>query len=198
MAAFPFSDSMVELLSRSTVKLAYACELDFQSGMVRAHTGTGPLIINGETFDGVGTFGDISSTKEQLDSGSPANVTLTLSGLDAQLIAGTQVERCRGRFGRLLLVAIDDDGSYAADILFSGKMDAAQFSYAGSEDDNAISVTITDRMADWQRQGTERWTDENHRQRHPGDRFFFAVAQLADWPIYWGSKKDAPSFSYPK
>ncbi|WP_206019096.1 hypothetical protein [Salinicola acroporae] len=198
MSAFPFSDPVVELLSRPNVKLAYACELDFVSGMVRAHTGTGPLIINGETFDGVGTFGDISSTNEKLDSGSPASVTLTLSGLDAELIAGTQVERCRGRFGRLLLVAIDDDGSYAADILFSGKMDAPQFSYAGSDDDNAISVAITDRMADWQRKGTERWTDENHRQRHPGDRFFFAVAQLADWPIYWGAKKDAPSFTYPR
>ncbi|WP_223160901.1 hypothetical protein [Salinicola aestuarinus] len=203
MSAFPFSDSMVELLSRPTVRLCYACELDFQSGMVRAHTGTGPLIIDGQTFYGVGTFGDISTTKERLDSGSPSSVSLTLSGLDEQLIAGTQVERCRGRFGRLLLVAIDDDGSYAADILFSGKMDAAQFSFAGSDGgeggtDNAISVEITDRMADWQRKGTERWTDENHRSRHSGDRFFFAVAQLADWPIYWGAKKDAPSFTYPK
>ncbi|WFF40389.1 hypothetical protein EVC62_02115 [Salinicola endophyticus] len=198
MSAFPFSDSVVELLSRPAVMLAFAAELDFESGMVRAHTGTGPLVINGETFDGVGQFGAISAPQEALDSGSPKSVTLTLSGLDADLIAGTQAERCRGRFGRLLLVAIDDDGSYAADILFSGKMDAPQFSYDGNDGENQISVTITDRMADWQREGTERWTDENHRQRHPGDRFFFAVAQLADWPIYWGAKKDAPSFSYPK
>lgn len=197
MAMFPFSDSMVELLSREHVRLAYACELDFQRGMARAHTGTGPLILDGETYYGVGTFGDISATKEKLDSGSPTSVTLTLSGLDEGIIADTLEDRCRGRFGRLMLVAIDDDGSYAVDILFSGKMDAAAFQYAGSEDENAISVTITDRLADWQRAGTERWTDENHRRRHPGDRFFFAVAQLADWPIYWGSKKDAPSFSYP-
>lgn len=197
MQIHPFSDAVVDLLARPTVRLAYAIELDFASGMVRAHSGTGEMVIDGYTYFGVGQFGKISNAKERLDSGSPASVTLTLNGLDDQLVADTLQERCRGRAARVMLVAIDEDGSYAADILFSGKMDAAKLSYGGHDEQNAIQVTVTDRMVDWQREGTERWSDENHRSRHPGDRFFYAVAQLADWPIYWGNKKDAPSFSYP-
>jgi hypothetical protein len=78
-------------------------------------------------------------------------------------------------------------------------MDAAQFSFAGNgSDGNKITVPLIDRMAEWQRTGTERWTDENHRARHGDDRFFYAVAQMSEWPIYWGSKKDAPSFTYDK
>lgn len=197
MQVFPFSDAVVNLLARRTVRMVYAAELMFASGPARLHTATGPLIIDGQTYHGVGSFGSISTTREQLDSGSPMSVTIELSGLDTGLVADTLQDRCRGRPGKLMLVAIDEDGSYAADILFSGRMDAAVMDYAGTEGDNTISVTITDRMADWQRAGTRRWTDENHRSRHDDDRFFYAVAQLAEWPIYWGAKKDAPSFSYP-
>lgn len=196
MQVFPFSDAVVDLLARPTVRMVYAAELDFRDGITRAHTGTGPLVIEGHTYEGVGSFGDVSRTREQLDSGSPASITLTLSGLDPQIVASTLQDRCRGRAGRVMLVAYDEDGTYAADILFSGKMDAASMSYAGAGDENAISVTITDRMIEWQRPGTERWTDENQRSRHDGDRFFYAVAQISDWPIYWGAKRDAPSFTY--
>ncbi|WP_339935152.1 hypothetical protein [Vreelandella glaciei] len=196
MQVFPFSDSVVEMLAKPTVRLVYAAELDFKDGMARAHTGVGPIVIDGHTYEGVGNLSSVSRAREQLDSGSPSSVTLTLSGLDAPTVAATLQDRCRGRAGKLMVVAYDEDGSYAADILFSGKMDAANMSYGGADDENAISVTITDRMVDWQRGGTERWTDENHRSRHQDDRFFFAVAQLSDWPIYWGAKRDAPNFTY--
>lgn len=196
MQVFPFSDSVVALLSKPNVRMVFAAELHFKDGITRAHTGTGPLVLDGQTYEGIGAFGDVSRTREQLNSSSPASVTLTLSGLDPQLVAATLQDRSRGRPGKLMLVAYDDVGNYAADILFSGKMDAPTMNYAGSEGDNAISVTITDRMVDWQRPGTERWTDENQRSRHNDDRFFYAVAQISDWPIYWGAKRDAPSFTY--
>lgn len=196
MISFPFSDSVINLMSRPTVRMTYAAELDFKDGMARFHTGTGPLVIDGQTYEGVGNLGDIESVQEQLNSSSPMSVVMTLSGLDAQVMRDTLQDRCRGRAGRLMLVAYDEDGTYAADILFSGTMDAASMSYAGNQGENAISVELTDRMVDWQRGGTERWTDENHRARHGGDRFFAVVAQLAEWPIFWGGAKNAPPFKF--
>ncbi|WP_447896054.1 hypothetical protein [Vreelandella sp. GE22] len=196
MLAFPFSDSVVDLLARPTVRMAYAVELDFLNGWARAHTGFGPLVINGQTFEGVGSFGNIAPVREGLNSSSALSTTLTLSGLDPSIIGATLGDRCRGRFGRLMVVAYDDNGDYAADVLISGYMDAPTMSYAGSEGENAISVTLTDRMVDWERPGTERWTDENQRNRHPDDRFFYAIGQMSDWPIYWGAKRDAPTFTY--
>lgn len=194
--SFPFSDSVVEMLSRPTVRLGYAFEGHARDGVARAHTGIGPLVIDGHTFDGVGDFANVSPAREALNSTSPYSVTLTLSGLSHEVVAYTTADRLRGRFGRLMVVAYDDLGNYAADVLVSGTMDAAEMSYAGSEGENAISVTITDRMVDWQRPGTERWNDENQRHRHDDDRFFYAIDQMADWPIYWGAKRDAPSFTY--
>nr|WP_314658819.1 hypothetical protein [uncultured Pseudomonas sp.] len=195
-AVFPFSQSVLSIIAAGNFTPVFACELDFADGMVRAHTGTGQLIINGYAYDGVGSFGEVGQASESADSGSSLSIDLTLNGLDSYILSQTSVAGCRGRSARLMFVVYDEAGNYAADILFSGRMDAAKLSYGGATGDSTITVTIIDRMAEWNRIGTERWTDENHRARHDGDRFFYAVAQMAEWPIYWGAKKDAPSFTY--
>ncbi|MCC4288527.1 hypothetical protein [Vreelandella aquamarina] len=190
------SDDMATLLASETVTLAYAADLDFKDGRVRAHTGTGELIIEGQTYIGVGTLGNVSEVSEAPGADAPQSVRLTLSGWDNDVAKGTLEDRCRGREGRLMLVAFRDDGSYLADILFAGVMDAADMSYAGNQGDNAISVKITDELAAVYRRGAVVWSDANHRARYPGDRFFYAVAQMASRAIYWGNKRDAPGFKY--
>jgi len=195
--SFPFSQAVVDIIARGNFMAVYASQLDFIDGMVFAHTGTGDLVVDGITYQGVGQFGEVGQSQESSNSGSPMSIDLTLNGLDTAILSSTTIKGCRGRPARLLFIVMDEAGNYAADVLFSGRMDAAQIAYGGnSEDGNKITVTLIDRMAEWSRTGTERWTDESHRARHEGDRFFFAVAQLASWPIYWGSGKDAPSFTY--
>lgn len=198
-SSFPFSQGVVDIISTGKFMTVYACQLDFEDGMVFAHTGTGTLVIDGITYDGVGHFGEVGQSQESDNSGSPMSVDLTLSGLESYIITETNIRGCRGRSGKLMFVVFDEAGNYAADILFSGRMDAASFSFGGNgSDGNTITVPIVDRMAEWSRTGTERFTDENHRARHQGDRFFYAIAQMSEWPIYWGSSKDAPVFNYEK
>ncbi|EHK72292.1 MULTISPECIES: hypothetical protein [Bacteria] len=194
---FPFSQRVIDIIAQGNFLAVMAVQLDFPDGMVFAHTGTGDLVIDGITYTGVGQFGEVGQAQESSNSGSPMSIDLTLNGLDSTIIQETSVKGCRGRQGKLMFVVFNQAGEYAADILFSGRMDAAQLSYAGNgEDGNKITVPLIDRMAEWNRTGTERWTDENHRARHQGDRFFYAVAQMSEWPIYWGASKDAPPFTY--
>lgn len=195
--SFPFSQAVVDIIARGNFRAVYATQLDFVDGMVYAHTGLGDLVVDGITYQGVGKFGEVGQSQESSNSSSPMSIELTLNGLDTAILSSTTIKGCRGRPARLLFIVMDETGNYAADVLFSGRMDAAQLAYGGiGEDGNKITVTLIDRMAEWSRTGTERWTDESHRARHEGDRFFFAVAQLASWPLYWGAAKDAPSFTY--
>lgn len=191
---FPFSQSVVDIISTGKFMVLYAFELQFKDETIRGHTGTGQLVIDGQVYDGAHGRVMIGKASEDSDGSSPMSMDVTLSGLSADIIRETHLNGCRGRPGRIMFVAVAEDGTYAADLLISGRMDAAQFGYG--KDDNSILIPVVDRMAEWSRTGTERWTDEQQRARHDGDRFFRAVAQLADWPIYWGAKKDAPSFDY--
>lgn len=194
MLAHPFSDSVVEAMMQPHVIMAYAVELHLPSGISRAHSGTGELVINGHTFLGVGQFGEIGGAREESGSFSAYSVDLTLSGLETSLVGQSINERMRGRMGRVYVAVLGEDGKLlAADLLFSGRIVSHQ---VATGEENAVRVTLADRFEDWQRANPDRYTDESQQTRHPGDRIFRYVAQMAERAIYWGSKKDAPGFYY--
>ena len=196
MIVSPYSNEVFNIIQTGKFKAFYAAELDFEDGITRVHTDTGDIIIDGNTYNGIGNFGSVGNASETIESGSAFSINLTLSGLDASIITEANIKSCRGRAGKLMFVVVDENGNLAADIIMSGRTDAARTKIGSQASENSITIPLVDRMAEWQRSGTKRWTDESHRVRNNDDRIFYAVAQMATWPIYWGQKKDAPSFTY--
>ncbi|MEX9609606.1 hypothetical protein AB7Y92_05955 [Providencia manganoxydans] len=192
MMYHPLSDGMVKAINDGCY-LVIAAKLDLKSGVTYVHSGTGNLIIAGEVYQGVGQFGSIEPVKEGLTT-SPTQLLLSLSGFDSKLVGEVLNERSRGRDVRLMLVAINDDGQPAlADIIFAGQI--ANLGVT-TGDENAIGLTVSNRFERWSLGLPDRFTDESWSKRHNGDRIFRYVAQMSERSIYWGSKKNAPSFIY--
>lgn len=193
MIVSPFSDEMIYWLSRDRVTAVLAARIDFESGTVYVHSGTGPMVINGLVYSGMGTMGSVDDVGETSTT-SPTQLKMTLSGLDMSLFATTLNERCVGRNAELYLVALDDSGvAQVADLLFKGRVSTTGAIAGGT---NTLQYTISNVFEDWQRPFPDRNTDESHQTAQPGDRIFRYVAQMAERSIYWGSKKDAPPFIY--
>jgi hypothetical protein len=196
IGTFPFSQAVVDIITTDEFFMVYACELFFEEETLRFHSGTGQLVLDGYTYTGVGDFGGITAVEEDSQGTSPKSITLSLSGLNSSILSDS-LYGAKGRDAKIYLVVADKSGTQAADVLFQGRMDAPLVSYGGNDGSNSINITVIDRMDKWNRVDTERWTDESHTSRNGADdRFFYAVKQLADAPIYWGYKKDAPSFEY--
>lgn len=53
----PFSDSMVDWLSRDRVTAVLAANVQFESGTAYVHSGTGTLVLGGYVYYGMGTMG---------------------------------------------------------------------------------------------------------------------------------------------
>ncbi|EPS9063973.1 hypothetical protein [Providencia stuartii] len=193
MIYHPLSDEMVKAINDDCY-LVVAAKLDLKSGVTCVHTGTGNLIIAGEVYQGVGQLGAVESVKEGLST-SPTQLLLSLSGFDSKLVGEVLNERSRGRDVRLMLVAIDDDNGQPmlADVIFAGQI--ANLNVTTGEE-NKIGLTVSNRFERWSMGLPDRFTDESWSKRHSGDRIFRYVAQMAERSIYWGSKKDAPSFIY--
>lgn len=192
MLYHPFSNDMVKAINDG-FELVIAAKLNLKSGVTRAHTGIGNLIIAGEVYQGVGSLGSIEPVTES-NSTSPQQLILSLSGFDSLLIADVMNERSRGRDVSLMLVALGVDGKPAlAEIIFAG-----QISNIGvtTGNNNEVAVTVSNRFERWSQGLPDRFTDESWVKRHNGDRIFRYVAQMAERAIYWGSKKDAPTFIY--
>lgn len=192
MLTAPFSDPMLRALSGDPC-LVMALKMELPTGPCRAHTGVGTIIINSEPYYGVGALGTIQPIRSGSDS-SPTQVQLQLTGFDSSLIATILNEKNRGSAVSIYLVALGDTGSpLAADLLYSGFV--VKTGVAAGEE-NAITVVTSNKFERWSIAKPDRFTDESWSKRHNGDRIFRYVAQMSERPIYWGSKKDAPTFNY--
>ncbi|MGS9164633.1 hypothetical protein ACQWF7_25055, partial [Salmonella enterica subsp. enterica serovar Infantis] len=77
----PFYDSMFYWLSSDRVKVVIAYNIQFESGTVYVHSGTGTLVIGGYVYYGMGRMGSVDDASETSTT-SPTQVKMTLSGLD--------------------------------------------------------------------------------------------------------------------
>jgi len=185
--------AVITALNQPHVSALYALKLDLVSGISRIHSGLGPLVIDGETYYGVGSMGSVGPQKEQLST-SPTKLPVTLGGLDDSLLAEVMRERIVDRMAWLYLVVMGPDGvPLNACLQFKGRIAQTPIK-AGKT--NTIQLTISNIFEDWQKGLNRRCTDESHRRLHPNDHFFRYQNEMADRAIYWGSKKDAPDFVY--
>lgn len=189
----PFSDDLLSAMEQPNVALVLAAEIDFPSGVTRVHTGTGTVVINGQTFLGVGTLGDVGSVTEE-NSTSSSTMSMALSGLDMSLVGETLNEEVIGCNVVCYLAVMNNQGVVTgANVLFEGFITDTSLQ-AGQQ--NALSYVIANVFERWSQGLPDRYTDESQQRLYPGDRFFRYVAQMAERSIFWGSKKDAPGFTY--
>lgn len=184
----PFADDVLVALADPVVTIAIAAKIHFKSGITRVHTGLGEVVIEGETYLGVGQLGEIGGVSEE-HSTSPSQISMTLSGLDSSLIAETLNERVIGQPVETFLVIFNPDQTVRAAVtLFEGDISNTALIAGGQ---NALNYSVSSVFERWQNGVSDRYTEESHTARHPGDHLFKFVGQTADRSIYWGSAKDA-------
>ena len=189
----PFSDEMLTAMSKESISFVLAGEIFFDSGTTRVHTGTGDLVLSGYVFTGAGNIGKCGIVTEE-NSTSPSQMALTLSGLDFSLLTEVLNENCVGRTVRCHLVALDETGTaIVSDLLYKGFISATA-ALAGKT--SGLNLTVSNVFEKWAEGSADRYTDESQKSLRDGDRFFRYVAQMAERSLYWGAKKDAPSFLY--
>ena len=88
---------------------------------------------------------------------------------------------------KLWIAALDEDHQIeASQQLWHGKISDGGVTVGET---NQITLTVSNRLEDWDKSRSDRYTDESQQARHPGDRFFIYVPVMAEYPIYWGSDK---------
>ena len=145
--------------------------------------------IPGDTlFHGVGDFGSISEIKQQ-SGDSPTRLTLGLSGFDDSVRGEALRAKYQGRPVTVWLVALNKHHQpMATQVIWKGSIVDTTVSVG---DNNQIEVVVSNRLEDWDKKRPDRFTDESQQARHSGDRIFRYIPIMAEWPIYWGSDKQA-------
>jgi hypothetical protein len=169
----------------ASVRLFVAVSLDFPSGMVRAHDGTGTISFGGNDYLGVGQFGTIAAVKET-SSVVAQSVNLTLSGVDPTLLStiGTGYQ---GRSAVMYFGLLDQETNLpiaTPEELWSGRIDTMSVSMKRGE--ASISLNCEPRLRREPR--IARYTHQDLQLAYSGDRFFDLIGKISGFVGTWGNR----------
>lgn len=153
---------MISALTAPVVHLAIFVQLTFGDNIVYIWNGLGPLTWSGNTFQGVGSLGQISEISE--DSNVEAkNVTISLSGIPSTLVMEVAYEvRVLGTCN-IWLACFNPDGSLISSpvLSYQGKMDAPEMMDDGQH--CTCSISLENVLVDLNRPVYRRYTADDQQ-----------------------------------
>lgn len=163
---------------------------EFDSGVVRI---TGAPYDMEYDLDGDGVaevwnslfgLGKISGVEEGTEL-QAYSITCSLSGIPKEAVALALAEHPQGRPAYIYRAFLDADNRIIDRpvLVFSGRMDTMPLKFGATAE---LNLSVSSRLADWDRVRGGRYTDAEQQARCPGDRFFQFTAQACDKALTWG------------
>jgi hypothetical protein len=168
-------------------QLAYAVDFDFPSGHVRLHTGSGDLVVAGNTYTGVGSIGSIQGNPERLKLGSE-KWSYSLSGVDPSVIPESEIDNSFGRSVVEYEVWMNPATNQVAgyEINREGRIDGMRRRDGVSP---VIMVSVENRLVILDQADGWRYTGEHQAQFFPGDLGCDETKNLESKEVIWGGKR---------
>lgn len=169
----------------TNIRPAFFVEAHFVNGPVYLWTGRGAIIWGGKTWLGVGSLGSIS-TIEEGSSIDAKGITITLSGIDATLLADIMTEFQVG-LPVIVNIGFFDETLTLIDtpvIAWAGRMDQPTIDVDGQT--CTISINCENRLVEMNVAVDRRYTNEDQQLDYAGDRGMEFVSSIQDVTIYWG------------
>ena len=159
--------------------------LTFKSSVQRVWTGVGPLLYAGETFLGVGSFGESGTVSEGVEL-KASGTSVKLSGIDQVFLAASLEDIWVGAPAAIWQAFLDDNGAVIGTpyLLFSGTVDVPTTEV--NPEDVAISLLLESRFANLNRPQNRRYTSADQRLQYPTDSSMFFVERENDIAVNWG------------
>ena len=155
----------------------------------RAWTGYTDLVINGQTYRGIGDFGRIG-TIPQTSENKAVGIQLTLSGVPTDVIAAALNQNYQGRPCNVYFGALEEQPTGRAIVgapykIFGGRVDTMTLEEA--KETASITINVESQLIDMDRVREGRYTDADQQAIHMGDTGLEYVPGLQEKEILWGA-----------
>lgn len=184
MARSLTSGAQAQLVAR-LVRPVFFVSMAFADQTIYAHTSIGTISWDSQAWLGVGTLGEISAVSEggEVDA---QGISIKLSGIDPALL-NESINELNSGTAQVFLGFLDQNGALVADAiplpLFVGLMDAPEIDL--DTNTATIEIAVENRLSDLNRARGGRYTDQDQRQRYPGDGALQWVSYLQDQHFNW-------------
>ena len=171
---------------KPAIVVVVMADLDFASGMLRLHDGSGSISSGGNTYLGAGQLAGLDVIDENIDIVA-RGIKLTLSGVDSVTIVPAMTEVYQNRDVTLYLGFVNSATGALLDTpetIWEGRMNQMTFNI--DKGSAVIELTCEHRLRREPR--IARYTDEDQRQAFSGDRFFDLTYAIPGFMSKWGSR----------
>ena len=170
----------------SVVHGVWLVDLVFDSGHFRANDGGADIVVGGDTYYAVGSFGGHDGIEESVEFVA-RGVRLTLTGVDIALISTVANESVQNRPAALYVAMLSEQGQLIGtpQLFWSGFMDTFDIEVAGAEAKLTIGCEHRLRNAPQY----SRFADADQQGRSPGDRGFNMLHFVEGYTNTWGGKQ---------
>lgn len=179
------SAGMTAEFTNSVLSPIVLVKFNFDSAPLYLWSGMSDLSWGGNTWTGAGnlvSFGSFEETTEVRALGT----SITINGLNSSVISAALTEDYQGRTATVWLGAMNQLGNVVDSpvIIFGGRMDVMTINE--SAEDVSLSITVENRLIDFERTKVRRYTDQDQKIDYPDDKGFEFVAAIQDKEIVWG------------
>ena len=187
-----YNDDFIAKMLEDGVIVGYAGEFKFPSETLRNHTGIGNILLNGDTYYGVGEFGRLSSV-ENVGDANPATVEVGLSGIPGTVFNLVMHGNIRGSEVTIYKVLFDKNGQVsAAAPMIIGQVTGYSHTF---EETGEFAIQVADEFNLYERPLQKFYTHNSWLADNPGDNFWQWVAQMSGKEIHWGAEQDGAKFT---
>ncbi len=174
---------------RGGLSLVVESSVAFVAETIRVWGGFGPIVIDGETYLGIGHHGLAQQTAGAI-GGFAQGMQLTLSGIEPQLLDLLDGDEIKGASVviRRLIFASDGKTLLDSEIFDRGRVDTIETieTIGGGA---AIKIAVETAARGLGSSGARQRSDADQRLINPTDGYFKNTAFAGEKMLYWGGRK---------
>lgn len=176
----------LEIIESGYVTAIQLVKLDFESGPVYFHTGTGEFLWDDVTWTGAGELGRINRVIESRGL-AQRGITLTLNGLEEGLAGKAQdPAEYSQRDAEIYLAILDLTFALIGEplLIWRGHMDDMEIT-TGDKRGDSISLSCESELDSFDRSNGAKYTAETQAKFFDNDDFFQFLHDIEDANIVW-------------
>jgi len=157
----------------------------FSNGYLRLWSGYGDIVWDGKTWDGAGSFLNISPVNETAEV-QANGISVSLIGIPAESLSLALQEAEQGKIGTVYMGFLDSSNIVIVEpyLIFQGKLDIPSIQEDGET--ATVSITYESRLIDLQRPRETRYTDQEQKREYVGDLGCEFVPAMKEITLTWG------------
>lgn len=179
------SNNNATAAAQQALAMVTLCDLNFSDGTIRVHDGFMQLSFGGNTYSGLGDYGQIDVVDESTET-IAKTITLTLSSVPGNLLTEAMTQNYQGRVVTIYIGILDVNSMQFIDTpetIWEGRMDYMTVEI--QQNGATLQMRCENRLN--REPLVARLTDTDQQLAYPGDTFLDLVWMIPFASAGWGA-----------